>query len=278
VQVECREEVIFPIFGQKNNTQHISNPLSQNRKQRIIFFSSIVVQNQKYMPLIEIKNFPSIIEFHKHVRAIDTFDLVGTWIGSTAHQIFINRYKFRLMEQSVPNPFDQKSGIEINLLLNQYIHNVNRHVNSIGTELDFRRFVNAELGIFSKSLLLDYSVEHAEIRQQYFEFLMQHQYKLYRINNLSHQIFATSPRISEKLSTISKASLLKLQQIDGQTISLFENWMKFLKFLKNATEAIFLLCRLGLLQVPILIGRLSRGNRRVHSSGNCLVARRNVRT
>ena len=173
------------------------------------------------MPLIEVRDFPSRSEFQQHLRNIIESDLVDTWIGSSPYQIFINRYKFRLMEENVYSPFDNKSGIKVDELLNQYIFEVNQHVNKIGIKLDFKMFVNTELDFFSKSSHLNYTIQQVEIQQKYIDFLNQNQDKLYRINNLSLQCFANSPKISEKLSTISKATLLTLEPFDKQTARLF---------------------------------------------------------
>jgi hypothetical protein len=173
------------------------------------------------MPLIEIKDFATTIQFQEHLIQITIPDLIDTWKESTPYQIFINRYKCRLIQSIYYNPLSNKTGKEAQELLHQHIYELNNGRSNIGLNYNFKIFIEEEQSFLMNSPDFNITEKQVVIRDAYLNFLNENNGKLRRTSNLSNKIFYDSPKLSERLSTISKASLLQLGQCDAQIKQLF---------------------------------------------------------
>jgi len=209
-------------LDKKNNAKHISNPFLQIRIQRIFFFSSIVVQKQHYMPLIEVEHFATTVKFLENLYQAEAPVIIQTWVGSTPYQVFINRYKYRLIQYHKYNPLSHKSGIEAQELLQEYIFGVNIGDTNIGLEYNFKMFIEAEKYIFREASGSTLTSDLIILREEYLNFLDEISNKLERIYRLSQKVFHASSKLSEKLVTVSYASLLKMEQCDTQITQVFK--------------------------------------------------------
>jgi hypothetical protein len=173
------------------------------------------------MPLIEVKDFVTTAQFQEHLCQLSAPKIIQTWAGSTPYQVFINRYKYRLIQHNIYNPLSNKSGQEAEELLHKYIYGVNNGVSNIGLYYNFRMFIEVEKSFLIEAPDSKLTSNLIILRDDYLDFLNQNSEKLRRISNLSNNIFPFSSKLSEKLATVSKASLLKMQYYDRQTMRLF---------------------------------------------------------
>jgi hypothetical protein len=173
------------------------------------------------MPLIEVKDFATTAQFQEHLIQITIPDLIDTWEESTPYQIFINRYKCRLIQSINYNPLSNKTGKEAQELLYQHIYELNNGRSNIGLNYNFKIFIEEEQRFLMNSPDLNLTIKQVVIRDAYLNFLNENNEKLRRTSNLSNKIFYDAPKLSERLSTLSKASLLQLRQCDVQIKQLF---------------------------------------------------------
>jgi hypothetical protein len=173
------------------------------------------------MPLIEVKNFSKTSKFQEHVDAVSIQEIVHSWEGSTLFEIFINRYKYRLIQNVNYNPLTSLSGIEAEQMLNHYIFEVNRSSSSVGMNFGFRKFIKVENDFFKQEMILEIEKDQAKLILSYLDFINQNEKKLCRISNLSNQVLANTEKISAKIEANPKVALLRLNHYDNQTRDLF---------------------------------------------------------
>jgi hypothetical protein len=189
------------------------------------------------MPLIEVKDFATTVQFQEHLIQITIPDLIDTWEESMPYQIFINRYKLKLIETSTAMVFKDNIGEEVERRLTQYIYGLYDYSCRIGEHFTFEEFFSSETIFFSQEGKPLYSAEQIIRLESYFDFLYRNQNKLIRIYNIATIYDVHVEKLRLRLKYFYKSNDLNLFQLDEQFLKLFTTLDNFYELFEKSFKA-----------------------------------------
>lgn len=173
------------------------------------------------MPLIEVKDFPSTSKFLTQLESTTTEDLIMSWIGSTPFDIFVNQYKFRLIQKWKAGTKEEYSGITADYLLDDVIFEEKKNRHTIGSKYNYKMFLEDEFRFLTHKEVRNLPPHLENIKSSYFNFLKENKNKLLRIVNLHYGISDNWPALESKLQGMNNLKVIRPDDLESQIDEFF---------------------------------------------------------